>query len=125
MLMKNKALIAVLILVIIVFIASIAVTQTSIVKQTNITPNQDKLNQGSELTVTLTDEDGKPLANKDVQILIVGVTYNRTTDSNGEAKLNINLLPGDYGLILTFDGDLFYKASTSVNSLKVLNNTLN
>ena len=123
--MKNKALIAVLILVIIVFIASIAVTQTSIVKQTNITPNQDKLNQGSELTVTLTDEDGKPLANKDVQILIVGVTYNRTTDSNGEAKLNINLLPGDYGLILTFDGDLFYKASTSVNSLKVLNNTLN
>ena len=123
--MKNKALIAVVILVIIVFIGCVFVTQTSIVKETKLTSSPEDLKQGSQLTVTLTDADGKPLANKDIQISINGVTYNRTTDNNGEAKLNINLSPRDYGLILTFEGDLMYKASTGVSSLKVLNNTLN
>ena len=123
--MKNKALIAVVILVIIVFIGCVLVTQTSIVKETKLTSSPEDLKQGSQLTITLTDADGKPLADKDIHISINGVEYNRTTDSNGEAKLKVNLSPGDYGLILTFDGDLMYKASTGVSSLKVLNNTLN
>lgn len=40
--------------------------------------------------------DGSPLANTDLTFNINGVFYNRTTDSNGKAKLNINLEPGTY-----------------------------
>ena len=42
------------------------------------------------------DASGKPLVNVGVQFNINGVFYTRTTDNNGQAKLNINLNPGDY-----------------------------
>ena len=42
------------------------------------------------------DDSGKPLVNVGVQFNINGVFYTRTTDNNGQAKLNINLNPGDY-----------------------------
>lgn len=42
------------------------------------------------------DASGNPLANADVTFNINGVFYTRSTDENGFAKLNINLLPGQY-----------------------------
>ena len=42
------------------------------------------------------DTSGNPLANRDVSFNINGVFYTRTTDGSGVAKLNINLIPGDY-----------------------------
>ena len=45
--------------------------------------------------------DGGPLVNTDVIFNINGVFYERTTDENGIAKLNINLLPGSYILTAT------------------------
>ena len=48
--------------------------------------------------VTLTDKNGNPLAGQDVQFIINGVTYIRTTDENGIAKLNITLNPGTYNI---------------------------
>lgn len=55
------------------------------------------------------DLDGSPLANRDVTFNINGVFYTRMTDSNGIAKLNINLNPGFYILtaINPVNGDLF------------------
>ena len=55
------------------------------------------------------DLDGSPLVNKDVTFNINGVFYTRMTDSNGIAKLNINLNPGFYILtaINPVNGDLF------------------
>ena len=41
-------------------------------------------------------ENGKPLVNTTVRFNINGVFYNRTTDKNGIAILNINLNPGNY-----------------------------
>lgn len=46
--------------------------------------------------VNIYDSDKKPISGVDVNITINGVTYNRITDSEGFAKLNINLNPGDY-----------------------------
>ncbi|WP_296885544.1 hypothetical protein, partial [uncultured Methanobrevibacter sp.] len=40
--------------------------------------------------------EGNPLANTNVTFNINGVFYNRTTDSDGIAKLNIRLMPGEY-----------------------------
>ena len=51
---------------------------------------------GSKFEASLVDGTGKPLANKQVTFNINGVFYTRTTDSNGIARLNINLMPGEY-----------------------------
>ena len=45
---------------------------------------------------TFYDSEGNLLTNKVVSFNINGVFYNRTTDENGVAKLNINLSPGEY-----------------------------
>ena len=42
------------------------------------------------------DSQGNPLSNVNVTFNINGVFYERTTDENGVAKLNINLHPGEY-----------------------------
>ena len=52
------------------------------------TPNQFK--------AKLLDGQGNPLANTNVTFNINGVIYSRTTDITGTAKLNINLMAGEY-----------------------------
>lgn len=47
------------------------------------------------------DYDGNPLANVTITFEVNNVFYNRTTDSDGRAKLNINLLPREYNIIST------------------------
>ena len=51
---------------------------------------------GSKVAASLVDGQGNPLANVDIAFNINGVFYNRTTDENGIARLNINLMPGEY-----------------------------
>lgn len=48
-----------------------------------------------------TDGKGNPLKNTKVKFNINGVFYERTTNENGTAKLNINLNPGTYILTAT------------------------
>ena len=50
----------------------------------------------SQFLARFTDSNGNPLANTAVQFNINGVFYNRMTDENGWAKLNINLPQGEY-----------------------------
>ncbi len=65
------------------------------------------------------DVSGNPLANADVQFNINGVFYTRQTNQNGEAKLNINLNPGEYILtaINPVNGDQY---SNTVKVLSIL-----
>ena len=51
---------------------------------------------GSTFNATLVDGQGNPLFGVDLTFNINGVFYNRTTDENGVAKLNINLMAGEY-----------------------------
>ncbi len=51
---------------------------------------------GTQYYATFVDADGTPLANKKVTFSIIGKSYAITTDSNGTAKLDINLNPGEY-----------------------------
>ena len=51
---------------------------------------------GTQYYAKFLDTSGNPLANHDVQFNINGVFYTRTTDASGNAKLNINLNPGEY-----------------------------
>ena len=49
---------------------------------------------GSKFIAKLVDVNGTPIADATVKFIINGVTYERITDANGTASLNIKLLDG-------------------------------
>ncbi|WP_407430910.1 hypothetical protein [Methanobrevibacter sp.] len=51
---------------------------------------------GSKFEATLLDNQGKSFANQTLTFNINGVMYNKITDGSGIARLNINLMPGEY-----------------------------
>ena len=59
---------------------------------------------GSQFLVKLLDDNGNRLSGKNVTFNINGVFYNRLTDSNGIARLNINLDSGNYIITSMYDG---------------------
>ena len=63
-----------------------------------------KYRDGTKFVATLVDGQGKPYEGQTVQFNINGVFYNRITDSNGQAKLNINLLAGKYIITSSYNG---------------------
>ena len=63
-----------------------------------------KYKDGSTFNVTVLDGQGNPLANVAVTFNINGVFYTRYTNSEGIAKLNINLMAGKYIITSMYDG---------------------
>lgn len=63
-----------------------------------------KYHDGSKFTATLLDGQGKPYVEQTVKFNINGVLYNRVTDSLGQAKLNMNLMAGEYIITSSYDG---------------------
>ncbi len=69
----------------------------------NATDLEMKYKDGSTFNVTVLDGQGNPLAGAVVTFNINGVFYNRISDSNGIAKLNINLMAGEYIITSEYD----------------------
>ena len=63
-----------------------------------------KYRDGTKFVATLVDGQGKPYAEQTVQFNINGMLYNRVTDSTGQAKLNINLMAGQYIITSSYGG---------------------
>ena len=63
-----------------------------------------KYRDGTKFVATLVDGQGKAYAYQTVQFNINGILYNRITDSAGQAKLNINLMAGEYIITSNFNG---------------------
>jgi len=55
-----------------------------------------KFQDGHKFEAKLVDGQGKPMVKENITFNINGVFYNRTTDVNGIARLNINLMAGEY-----------------------------
>ena len=51
---------------------------------------------GTKFEAKLVDGQGKPFANQAITFNVHGVFYTRNTDANGIARLNINLMAGEY-----------------------------
>ena len=60
--------------------------------KTSLVATSSSVYRGNSFSVTLKTSAGKVLANQKVAIKIAGVTYNKTTNSNGVASLAINLV---------------------------------
>ena len=69
---------------------------------------------GTKFTVNVIDGQGRPLVNATVRFNINGVFYERVTDANGTARLNINLDPNTY--IITSE----YNGLKIANNIKVI-----
>ena len=59
---------------------------------------------GTKFIATLSDVDGKKLANQTLLFTISGINYTRTTDNQGQASIAINLNPGTYDLTVNYLG---------------------
>ena len=67
-------------------------------------------NEGTNIVVTLKDDNGKGIANKEFIVNFNGKTANYKTDANGQIKLPISsLVPKTYKGHLTFLGDEVYQ----------------
>ena len=69
-----------------------------------------RYNDGSKFKVTVLDGVGQISPGENVTFNINGVFYNRTAESDGIAKLSINLLPGKY--IITSSWNNYSKSNT-------------
>ncbi len=58
---------------------------------------------GSQFKAVLVDGQGHPLSGINITFNVNGVFYIRTTDENGTAKLNINLMAGEYIITSYYD----------------------
>ncbi len=71
---------------------------------------------------TLTDAEDKPIANTKILFTINKLSYNRSTNDSGAAKLNINLGIGYYEIVTSLD-NTFYAAQSVTNHVLVNGST--
>ena len=81
-----------------------------------ITSSKVKGYESFKTTVSMTlTSDNVPLASKNVVIILNGITYNKVTDSKGEASVSVKLKKGSYTADFYYAGDnLTSNASGSV-----------
>ena len=63
-----------------------------------------KYNDGSAFRAKVVDGQGNPLANQNVTFNVNGVFYNKVTNDEGIASLNIKLMKGEYIITSMWNG---------------------
>ena len=91
----------------------------SLIESEDLTMNYG---DGSKFNVKILNSKGKASPNKKVTFKVNGKTYNKTTDKNGTANLDISLKAGKY-TITTVYGDLKSTNKIVINAVKKTNFT--
>ena len=82
-------------------------------------------NTGDYYKFYLRDANNKALGGKTVKVILDGRTYNVKTDSNGMAKLQVNLkTEKTYDIKFYFAGDSYYSASSASAKIKAVKNSV-
>lgn len=82
-------------------------------------------NTGDYYKFYLRDANNKALGGKTVKVILDGRTYNVKTDSNGMAKLQVNLKTAKtYDIKFYFAGDSYYSASSASAKIKAVKNSV-
>ena len=84
------------------------VTVTKLATVLNATGFTTYYGNAKNLVATLKDINGNAVEDVNVSIKLVNVTYVRTTDSNGQVSVLLDLLPKQYHVVISFDGDNRY-----------------
>ncbi len=72
--------------------------------------------------ITLMDENGVVLANRNIIFVLDGVVYSKFTDADGVAFVPVDLAMGEYDVAVSFEGDNDYFSSATANVIKVRTN---
>ncbi len=75
-----------------------------------------KYRDGSKFEVKLLDGKGNAFSNQTIIFNINGVFYNRITDANGIARLNINLQAGEYIITSTYSNGAALANKVTISS---------
>ena len=62
-----------------------------------------KYRDGTQFVATLVDGQGSPYGGQMIDFNINGIHYQRETNDNGQAKININLMAGQYIITSSYD----------------------
>lgn len=126
--MDNKKIIIILSIILVIMIAlGFVLFGSNFTKQDskiNITSNSS-LYDGDNVTIHLTDLNGTPIANQIVNVIFVnasGVVKNQTltTDSNGDASLQLNgLAVGNYTVKVNYNGNENFSACNATQDLGI------
>ena len=74
--------------------------------------------------IFLKDASGNPLANQTLTCAIGGEDYSKTTDENGQIKLDIeNNVPSSVEITINYSGSDKYKESSSTSKITILDET--
>ena len=84
-------------------------SQVSVVNSNNVSISETTVKKGTYVMCNLTDTANKPIKGVVVTLTVNGVSYTRVTDSNGKARLNINLLSNTYDFQVSFAGSNSYQ----------------
>ncbi len=79
--------------------------------------------ESRDLEINLTDGNNNPLINKTVSISTNGKVYNKTTDENGIAKLNIDFSAGTYDAVVSFSDEVYKNQNKTVEIIVLKNKT--
>lgn len=79
--------------------------------------------EAKALTAEIFEADTTPIPYKDLKFTINGVTYTRTSNSDGVASLNINLPKGNYRCVIDSPEDTTHQSYQANCNVKVMANT--
>ena len=71
---------------------------------------------GTQFKASLVDGQGTPFFNQTITFNINGIFYNRTTDAQGIAKLNINLMAGEYIITSMYENGAIISNKITISS---------
>lgn len=80
---------------------------------------------GTRYGVTLYDDLSRPMKNKKIKLEVNGARYERTTNENGTAFLNLNLRPGNYTIDAIYSGSFKSVSGDRIKSNLAVLPTLN
>ena len=90
-------------------------------KSSDLTIQNTNIYYGGKLIYILKDNDGTAIANANISLTINGKTYNKTTDKDGIAYMNIRLVSSkQYNVTTTYAGTDDYKGTTLNSTITVI-----
>ena len=76
---------------------------------------------GNYFKIRLSDENGIAIANTKLTFTLAGVNYNKNTDSDGIASLQLNVNDGSYNITTKFLGNSNYNSSSNTTTITMKN----